>query len=146
MKWVKTNNKNNFGFSRESHKWLITPLCGLFMCYNFIIEVWFYMQYSSNLCFAFVLVFTFPCCFDFINFYLFFLILKFWMFKEWQSQGLVENLVNQGLFWYLINFSVLKTIEIDGGCGVLICILFFRVLKFKHCLKNNRIMVFAFGV
>jgi hypothetical protein len=54
--------------------------------------------------------------------------------------------VNQGLFRSLKNFSVLKSIAIDGGCGVLICILFFRVLKFKHFLKKNRVMVFAFGV
>ncbi len=74
----------------------------------------------------FVLVFNFPWCLDFINFYLFFLVLKFWMFKKWHSQGLVENLVNQGLFWYLINFDVLEIIEIDGGCGVFICNFFSR--------------------
>jgi hypothetical protein len=54
--------------------------------------------------------------------------------------------MNQCLVWCLINF-VLKTIELGGGYGVLICLLSFSlVLKFEHCLKNNRVMVFIVGV
>jgi len=44
--------------------------------------------------------------------------------------------VNQCLVWYLIN-CVLKTIELVGGYGFLICLLSSSlVLKFEHCLKK----------